>query len=262
MGDHFFHVISYLFIGGMGAVIGSFLNVCIYRLPRSQSIVSPRSRCPSCGTPIAFYDNIPILSYFFLKGSCRSCHARISPRYPFIECVNAAAYISLWYKYGCNLAVLFYAVFFSMLLVISMIDLDFRIIPDALSISGVALGFIASFFVKSVTPLQSILGILTGGGFLFLVAVIYEKVAHKEGMGGGDIKLLAMIGAFLGWQALPFVILISSFSGALVGIFVIAILKKDMKFAIPFGPFLSFGATLYLFMGPMMIHWYLNLSRV
>ncbi len=148
-----------------------------------------------------------------------------------------------------------------MLVAISFIDLDFRIIPDRLSLSGVMLGVIASFFIKGITPLESLLGVVIGGGFLFLVAFLYEMIAHKEGMGGGDIKLLAMIGAFLGWQAIPFVILVSSFTGALIGILVIAIKKRDAKFAIPFGPFLSFAALLYLFVGPEMVHWYLSLGR-
>ncbi len=259
--DHLFRLALYLLTGAFGAIIGSFLNVCIYRIPRSQSIMTPRSRCPNCGVPIAFYDNIPILSYLILRGSCRSCRSRISPKYPLVELLNAFAYMLLLYKFGMTFNALFYAIFFSMLLVISLIDLDFRIIPDRLSLTGIVLGFLFSFFTTTVSPLQSLLGIVVGGGFLYLVAVLYEKIAQKEGMGGGDIKLIAMIGAFLGWQSLPFVVLISSFVGAFIGITAILTTKKDMKFAIPFGPFLSFAAVLYLFVGPTLVHWYLNLGR-
>jgi len=257
----FFRMAIYLLVGLLGATIGSFLNVCIYRMPRSQSIVTPRSRCPNCGAPIAFYDNIPILSYFILKGRCRSCHAGISLKYPLVELLNAGAYILIFYEFGPTSSALFYAIFFSMLLVISVIDLEFRIIPDRLSLTGIALGLLSSFLTVRISPLQSFLGIIVGGGFLYIVAFLYEKIAHKEGMGGGDIKLIAMIGAFLGWQCLPFVILISSFFGAFIGITVILLTKRDMKFAIPFGPFLSFSAILYLFVGPSLIHWYLGLGH-
>ncbi len=260
--DNFTQLSGYIIAGFLGAVIGSFLNVCIYRIPRSQSIVFPGSHCPNCGAPIAFYDNIPILSYLFLRGKCRHCHAPISPKYPLVEFSNTLLYVLLFYKFGWSYTTLAYVTFSSILIVISFIDLDHKIIPDRLSLPGIVVGFIASFFVKEVDPLQSILGIFIGGGFLFLVAFVYEKVAHKEGMGGGDIKLIAMIGAFLGWQGMPFVILSSSLIGALIGIIVIIVFKKDTKFAIPFGPFLSLGAILYLFMGPELVHWYLNLSRV
>ncbi len=253
---------GYLIAGFLGAVIGSFLNVCIYRIPRSQSIVFPGSHCPTCGKSIAFYDNIPILSYLLLRGKCRNCRAPISFRYPLVEALNAAFYLILFSKFGWAPDTWMYGFFVSALIVISFIDLDFRIIPDRLSLGGILLGFAASFLIRRVTPLQSLFGILLGGGFLFLVASLYEKIAHKEGMGGGDIKLLAMIGAFLGWQAIPFVILVSSFVGAFLGIIMIIILKKDAKFAIPFGPFLSFGAILYLFIGQEIVHWYLNLGRV
>jgi len=247
-------------VGGLGAVIGSFLNVCIYRIPRSMSIVFPGSQCPNCKASIPFYDNIPILSYLFLKGKCRFCHNPISLRYPIVEFINMFFYILLFYKFGASLATVVYCIFVSLLIVISFIDLDFRIIPDSLSISGIIMGFLSSFFLDGMTPIQSLLGILIGGGFLFAVAVIYEKVTHKEGMGGGDIKLIAMIGAFTGWHGIPFVILASSFVGAALGIIYIIVEKKDTKFAIPFGPFLSLGAVLYIFIGPEIIQWYLSIG--
>lgn len=253
---------GFIVIGILGAVIGSFMNVCIYRLPRSLSVVSPGSRCPNCQTSIRFYDNIPIISYVFLKGRCRNCGAAISWRYPFVEGLNAFFYVLVYLKFGISFETLFGCVFISMLIIISFIDIDFRIIPDVLSFSGIIIGMLSALFVKTVTPLQSLLGILIGGGFLYGIAFFYEKITHKEGMGGGDIKLIAMIGAFTGWQGIPFVILSSSLVGAMTGILFIVVTKKDAKFAIPFGPFLSLGAVLYLFLGPQLIHWYLSLGRM
>jgi leader peptidase (prepilin peptidase)/N-methyltransferase len=154
-----------------------------------------------------------------------------------------------------------YSLFVSSLLIISFIDLDHRIIPDEISLTGIIVGVAASFLLKGVSPLSSLAGVFLGGGILFLVAFGYEKVAHKEGMGGGDIKLIAMIGAFIGWKGIPFVILVSSLIGAIIGITFMIIEKKDTKFAIPFGPFLSLGAVIYLFVGPELITWYLALGR-
>jgi len=260
--DNIIQALGYGLSGILGAIIGSFMNVCIYRMPRSLSIVFPGSHCPNCNASIRFYDNIPILSYVFLKGRCRHCHERISLRYPIVEAINTTFYLLIFCKYGWTLSTVAFCLFVSLLIVISFIDLDFRIIPDSLSLSGISLGILASLFIREITPIQSILGILSGGGFLFLIAFLYEKIMHKEGMGGGDIKLIAMIGAFIGWQGIPFVILSSSFIGALVGIVFIIVMKKDTKFAIPFGPFLSMGAILYLFFGPSLIHWYLAIGRV
>jgi len=255
-------LLGYIASGFLGAVIGSFLNVCIYRLPRSMSIISPGSHCPHCGKPIVFYDNIPILSYLFLKGKCRNCNTLISFKYPLVEFLNTILYLLVFWKFGYAFSTLFFFSFCSALLIVTFVDLEFRIIPDSISLPGIIVGFIASFFSKWISPLDSLMGIFLGGGFLFLVAVFYEKVMKKEGMGGGDIKLLAMIGAFLGWKSIPFVILVSSFLGACVGMLVIFIRKKDTKYAIPFGPFLSLAAILYLFVGPPLIRWYLSLGKV
>jgi leader peptidase (prepilin peptidase)/N-methyltransferase len=248
--------------GTLGAIVGSFLNVCVYRIPRSLSIVFPGSQCPNCKTHIAFYDNIPILSYLILKGKCRHCHAPISIKYPLVEAMNAVLYLGIFLKFGLSFTTLVYFIFVSILIVVSFIDFGFRIIPDGLSFSGIVLGFLSSLFILQITWLQSLLGILIGGGLLLAVALTYEKITHKEGMGGGDVKLLAMIGAFTGWQGIPFVILVSSFVGAIVGIIFIILTKKDTKFAIPFGPFLSFAAILYIFLGPKLIRWYLSIGRV
>ena len=247
--------------GILGALTGSFLNVCIYRLPRKESIVFPGSHCPACQHPIRFYDNIPVLSYLILKGKCRFCKQAISPRYPLVEILNTAFYLLLYYRFGWSWDTVIYSLFASSLLIISFIDLDHRIIPDEISLPGIIAGIAASFLLKGVSPLSSLSGVFLGGGILFLVAFGYEKLAHKEGMGGGDIKLIAMIGAFIGWQGIPFVVLVSSLIGAIIGISLMVIEKKDTKFAIPFGPFLSLGAMIYLFIGPELIVWYLSLGR-
>ena len=260
--DNITQIFLCIFVGFLGAVVGSFLNVCIYRIPRSLSIVFPGSQCPNCKAHIAFYDNIPVLSYLILKGKCRHCHTPISLKYPLVEVMNAVLYLLVYLKFGFTFSTLVYFIFVSMLIVVSFIDLDFRIIPDGLSLSGIVLGFLSSLFILKLTWLQSLLGILIGGGILLCVALIYEKITHKEGMGGGDVKLLAMIGAFTGWQGIPFVILVSSLVGAIVGIVFIVLTKKDTKFAIPFGPFLSFAAILYIFFGPQLIRWYLSIGRV
>lgn len=245
----------------LGAIVGSFLNVCIYRLPADESIVSPPSHCPKCQAPIRWYQNIPILSYLFLGGRCASCRTRIPFRYPLVEFLNGALFLLVFLRFGFLWATPIYWVFCAALVVITFIDLDHQIIPDVISLPGIVLGFLASFAIPWLPWTSSLLGILLGGGSLFLVAAGYELLTKKEGMGGGDIKLLAMLGAFLGWQAVLPVIFLSSLIGSLVGIPLMLIKKADGKLAIPFGPFLALGALLYLFWGPLLIHWYLSLFR-
>src|SRR5215470_13282687 len=185
-----------------GAIVGSFLNVCIVRIPKGDSIVDPPSRCPACKTAIRFYDNIPLISYLVLRGRCRSCGARISPRYLFVELLTACLAAALYYQFGFSLGFLVSFVFVCALIVISFIDLDVRIVPDVISLPGIILGLslsVIGYFIISgesavvPSPVSSLLGILAGGGFLLATAWIYEKITGVEGMGGGDIKLLAMI---------------------------------------------------------------------
>jgi leader peptidase (prepilin peptidase)/N-methyltransferase len=247
----FFYIFAFIF----GAVVGSFLNVCIYRLPKKESVVFPPSHCPNCDYKIPFYDNIPILSYIVLAGRCRSCKVRISPQYPLVELVTA-----LFIKFGPSLSFLVLFLFCSAMVVVTFIDLEHQIIPDVISLSGIVCGFIFSFFIPQLGWLNSLIGIAVGGGSLLLVAYGYEFITKKEGMGGGDIKLLAMMGAFFGWRAIPFIIFVSSLIGSVIGITVMLIQKKDAKLAIPFGPFLALGAILYIFFGRQVIYWYLRLS--
>ncbi len=239
-----------------GAVVGSFLNVCIYRLPQKESIILPASHCHACGTPIVWYDNIPLLSYLLLRGRCRFCGARFSFRYFLVELLTALLAVALVHRLGLGVPILVYFAFTAALIIVTFIDLDHRIIPDVISLPGVVVGILCSFFIPTVAPLSSLLGAGLGGGLLFLVAVTYQLVRGEEGMGMGDVKLLAMIGAFLGWRAIPIALLVASFTGSVVGVAAIAWQRAGSRYPIPFGPFLSFGALCYLFFGKEIIEWY------
>ena len=244
-----------------GLVIGSFLNVCICRLPASQSIVSPRSRCPQCGHLIRAHDNIPVLSYVFLRGRCRDCGTRISARYPLVEILSGAFAAMTIARFGFGWTALILYSLIAAFLVITFIDIDHRIIPDVITLPGIPIGLAASFGPGIISPLESLIGILAGGGSLFLVAWIYQAIAKREGMGGGDIKLLAMIGAFIGWKGVLFTIFVASLTGTLAGMALILRRREGMKLAVPFGPFLAVGAIAYLFIGAEVMTWYLRAMR-
>ena len=252
-----FLIIGLVFMFGM--CIGSFLNVCIYRLPSSMSILKPsRSFCPQCKSAIKFYDNIPVFSYIWLKGRCRNCKASISLRYPLVELITGILAIAILFLFGLTLEGLVYFIFISSLLVITFIDIDHKIIPDIITLPGIPIGLLASFVLPAMTFISSLVGLLVGGVSLLLVAWVYSLITHKEGMGGGDIKLLGMIGAFLGWKGVIFTIFAASLTGTLVGIIVMLQKGKNLKFAIPFGPFLSIGAMSYVFFGEKVVFWYLH----
>jgi leader peptidase (prepilin peptidase)/N-methyltransferase len=252
-----FEVVSIAF----GAIIGSFLNVCILRLPQDESIVSPGSHCPQCKNPIKFYDNIPLVSYVLLGGKCRYCKKPISLQYPLVEGITALASFSLFVKFGLSFQYLFFFAFLCSLIVITLIDLYHQIIPDVISLPGIAVGLLGSLVLPQGSFLQAFLGVLFGGGSLFLVATVYQWLLKREGMGGGDVKLLAMIGAFLGWKAVILTVVLSSFIGSVVGIALMLIRGKDFKYAIPFGPFLSLAAAIALYYGEPMIRWYVTVGR-
>jgi leader peptidase (prepilin peptidase)/N-methyltransferase len=231
-------------------------------MPQNESIVSPPSHCPHCSSRIRWYDNIPLLSYLVLRGKCRGCSAHISLQYPLVELINGILTLLLFLRFGPTLPFVVLFLFCSALVVITFIDIEHQIIPDEISLSGIVIGFVLSFFINGHTWLNSLLGILLGGGSLLLVAYGYQRLTGKDGMGGGDIKLLAMMGAFLGWKAVLFIIFASSLVGSVVGITIMLVQKKDSKLAIPFGPYLAFGAVLYIFYGKVLIRWYLGLSGV
>jgi len=243
--EYFVMIASVVF----GSVVGSFLNVCIFRIPAGKSIVLPSSHCVTCQQPIRFYDNIPIISFFILKGRCRHCHTKISPVYPAVEFLTALMSLMLFLRYGLSLHYLLTFVFTCALIIITFIDLEHQIIPDLITLPGIPLFFLAAIFIMNIRLLDSLLGIIIGGGCFYLIAFGYKLLRKTEGMGGGDIKLMAMLGAFLGWQSLWFILLFSSILGAIVGISVMLYQGKDMKYAVPFGPFLSIAAVAYLFIG-------------
>lgn len=243
----------------IGLCIGSFLNVCIYRLPAGKSIVRPASACPACGASISWYDNIPLVSYIILKGRCRGCGAAISIRYPLVELLCGLFAWTSWIRFGHPLSALIYFIFIAALLLITFIDIDHRIIPDIISLPGIPLGFLASFVLPQLKWSDSLIGIAAGGGILLAVALGYQLVTGNDGMGVGDIKLLAMIGAFLGWKGVLFTVMASSLIGTFVGIVLMLRSGKGMKMAIPFGPFLAVGAMIYIYFGPRLIDLYFGL---
>ncbi len=247
-----------IFVFIIGALLGSFANVLIYRLPRSESVVRPGSRCPECGNAIAWYDNIPIVSYLVLKGRCRSCRQGISWRYPAVEAVNALLYLGIVLRMGIGPRTAVLALFATALLVVTFIDLDHRIIPNVISFPGMAAGVVLSLIPGHPEPVDSIIGLLVGGGFLYAVAAVYFFLTKREGMGMGDVKLLGMIGAFLGWQALPVTVLFAALTGSVIGLIAMKIHKEGTTYAVPFGPFLSLGAMAHVFFGRELILWYLG----
>ncbi|MDD2556972.1 MAG: prepilin peptidase [Desulfuromonas sp.] len=255
-------IMAYVAVFVFGSVLGSFLNVCIYRIPLQQSIVFPASHCPACNSALRWYHNIPIISFVVLKRRCGFCQKLISWRYPAVELLNALFYLAVFHISSFSLTSLALFLFVSALIVISFIDIDHRIIPDVISLPGIVVGFAASFALPWVSWQDSILGILLGGGSLLAVAYIYALFTGKEGMGGGDIKLLAMVGAFLGYKAILPVIFFSSLMGTAVGIPLMLINKADGRLAIPFGPFIALAALLHLFAGAQIIRWYLGLFSV
>ncbi len=247
---------AYVFI--LGLCVGSFMNVCIYRLPAGRSIVRPASSCPSCDAPIRAYDNVPVLSYLWLKGKCRNCGVRIPVRYPLVELLGGLTALAAYAKFGVSLQAGIYFVFCAALEVVAFIDIDHRIIPDRITLPGIPLFFCAALVIPGIGPGAAAIGILVGGGSLLLIAWLYSTVTGKEGMGGGDIKLLAMIGALLGWQGVLFTVFAASAVGSVAGVAVMLRTKKGMKMALPFGPFLAIGAVAYVFFGSALIALYLR----
>jgi leader peptidase (prepilin peptidase)/N-methyltransferase len=251
-----------------GAMVGSFLNVVIHRYPIEESIVFPPSRCPNCGARIRWYDNVPILAYLWLLGRCRDCRLPISPRYPLVELANALFYLAIFLHTGPTPAFLFVAAFVSMIIVLIYIDAEIQILPDVVDLPGIAVGIVIGAlalgdFYPALVLSSSIVDALVGGlfGAAVIVAVIgaYWLIRRVEGMGQGDIKMLAMIGAGLGWRAVPGVLLLAAVSGSLIGVPIALRSERGMQLPLPFGVFLGFGTLAVLFFGHTLSAWYLSL---
>lgn len=237
-----------------GLIIGSFLNVCIYRVPRGESIVFPPSRCPKCGQRLKPKHLIPVVSFIMLSGKCSYCRGKISPVYPAVEITAAVLFTVLFSRFGMGLLFLKYSLFASLLIVISFIDLKTQIIPDSLIVTGLVSGLAFTLIDKNSSFLASLVGALLGSGILLLIAIL-----SRGGMGGGDVKLMAVIGLFLGWRRVLVTLFIGFLSGGIISLFLLLTRKKGRKDAIPFGPFLSTAALVSALYGEEIIYLYLNL---
>ncbi|UCE18353.1 MAG: prepilin peptidase [Gemmatimonadota bacterium] len=251
----------YFLIFCLGLAIGSFLNVCIYRIPAQKSLIRPGSHCCHCEAPIRPYDNIPLVSFLILGGRCRRCRAKISIRYPAVELMTALLFVALFRAYGPSLQFLIYGPLMAALLVITLIDLNQYIIPDRITIPGALVGLLCSPLnaqlgsgVKGV--FASLIGFFIGGILFFLIALLGSAVFKKESMGGGDIKLAAMLGTFLGWKGALFSFFLAFFSGALIGAIVLLVSSHRSNTRVPFGPFLALGAACYVFFGELILETY------
>ncbi|MEW5928009.1 MAG: prepilin peptidase [Gemmatimonadota bacterium] len=238
----------------LGAAVGSFLNVCIYRLPEGLSVVSPRSRCPVCEQEIQWRDNVPVLGWLLLRGRCRGCGTRISPQYPLVELTTALLWLAAAMRHGASWQALSTALFFTLLLGIAMTDARAYTIPDEFSLGGLAAGLLLSLAPGGITPLQSALGAALGFGLLWVIAVVGEWVFKKEAMGGGDVKMMAMVGAFLGPAGVP----LTLFLGALLGTLVFLPISMKTEKLVPFGIFLALGAAVTEPWGDLMVDWYVR----
>jgi leader peptidase (prepilin peptidase)/N-methyltransferase len=267
----------------VGLLVGSFLNVCIVRLPREGSIVSPPSHCPRCKASIKFYDNIPVLSFLLLRGKCRTCGEPISWRYPFVEFLNAVLYAWTFHELGLSGEAFLVMALCSALIVITFIDFDYQIIPDVISLPGMVVGLALAPFCMSALQdplpfrldlllpsagpyltgfLNSLIGLLLGGGPLFAIGWAWEKLRHVEAMGGGDVKLMGMVGSIIGWKGALLTIMLGALAGSVAGLLLIVLKQHKMEKVIPFGPFLAVGSIAAMFYGPDIISWYLGLIRV
>jgi leader peptidase (prepilin peptidase)/N-methyltransferase len=248
-----------IFIVLFGLCWGSFLNVVIHRLPLGRNLAHPPSACPSCRTPIKPWDNIPVLSWLLLRGKCRTCGTRISPRYFFVELLTPALLVILHLHYGLSRHFFASALFTSALIALAFIDYDHKILPDKITFPMTALGLAYAFFRDDLHFGQALVGAAVGAGFLLLVYGLYYLVRRKEGLGLGDVTMMIMTGVFLGWLKTLLTLILASFAGAIIGIVIIAVKKKDLQFALPYGTFLAPGAFVALVWGDRIMAAYLSL---
>jgi len=241
----------------LGLAVGSFLNVCVHRLPRGQSLVRPGSRCPQCGYELRWYDNIPVVSYLVLGGRCRACRKHIAVRYPALELATLALFLLHGAVFGWTGLLAVRLLFACAMVVLFAIDLDHHLLPDAITLPGIAAGLLFSLLLPPGL-VDALLGVLVGGGVLWLIGEAYFRYSGQEGMGGGDVKMLAMIGAFLGWKLVLVTLVLSSVAGSLIGVLVIAVKRGGMKYALPYGTFLALGALAASLAGDQLINWYVS----
>ena len=241
----------------LGACVGSFLNVCIYRLPRRESLAWPGSHCTSCTRSLAWYENIPIVSWVVLRGRCRTCRAPIWWMYPIVEVTTALVFVIGYLLYGLTPLAAVRVLFACALIVLFVTDLQHKILPNVITVPGIVIGFACSLFVPPGWR-DSLIGIVAGGGVLFALAEAYYRVRGQEGLGMGDVKLLGMIGAFLGWKLVLLTLVLASFAGSLAGGVMIASGRGSMKYALPFGTFLAVGALVAAIWGMPIVDWYLG----
>jgi len=250
-----------------GLVIGSFLNVCIYRIPLGKSVVSPGSSCPHCGTPIRFYDNVPVLSFLLLGAKCRSCRNPISLQYPFVELLTGAAFYFCWRVWQFTPPTFVNSLFLSIIIVLVFTDYHHQVLPNKLTLPGAVAGILLSPFQTpnvygGLSPwIGSILGVAIGGGFLFVVAFGYEKLRKRQGLGMGDVKMMAMVGAFLGWHLSLLTIFAGCLLGTFVGIFLMLFRHGNLQTKLAFGVYLGIGSTFCLFYGFEFLRWYWSIPR-
>ena len=248
------------FFAAFGLIVGSFLNVCIYRLPLKQSIVWPASRCTSCQRLLSWYENVPVLAWVALGGRCRTCRARVSAMYPIVELVTGALFVGAYLLYGATPLMFVRTAFGCAMIVLFVIDLQHRILPNVITVTGIPIGFALSLFLPPGWR-ESLLGLVLGGGVLWVIGEAYYRLRGIDGLGMGDVKMLAMIGAFLGWRLTLVTLIFASFSGALAGAAVLATGRGGMKAALPFGTFLAVGALVAAVAGDQIFSWYVSLYR-
>ena len=250
-------IITIAFLLAIGLAIGSFLNVCIYRLPRRESLLFPPSHCPTCDRQLAWFENVPVVSWLVLRGRCRTCRMAIPVQYPLVEATTAALFVSGYVIYGWTPLLAARLLFACAMIVLFVIDLHHRILPNVITLPGIVVGLALSLFLPPGWA-SSLIGATAGGGLLFAISEAYYRVRGHEGLGMGDVKMLAMIGAFLGWPLMLVTLVFASFSGSVVGIGLLASGRGGMKAALPFGTFLAVGALVAAVAGDALLAWYLT----
>jgi leader peptidase (prepilin peptidase)/N-methyltransferase len=253
--------LAFIGVSVLGLVVGSFLNVCIHRLPRKASIVQPPSNCPKCGYVLRWFDNIPVVSYAMLGGRCRRCRTPISIRYPIVELVTMGVFLLHYMVFGLDIILVPRLLFASVLIALFAIDLEHHLLPNVVTLPGIVVGLAFSVLLPPGLP-DALIGVAVGGGVLWLIGEAYYRYSGQEGMGGGDVKMLAMIGAFLGWKLVILTLVLSSILGSLIGVLVIAIRRGGLKYALPYGTFLALAALIASLYGDRIVAWYTGLYQL